>query len=376
MSFFGPILTPEARDALRNYKYVSSNKSLLDKIMNPFWEYVITLFPVTIAPNLITLSGTIQFLGLMFVAQFFYPLKTCPPGYIWILYALSLFIYQTMDAIDGKQARRTKQSSPLGQLFDHGNDALMAPAIMYTLFQLLLNVNNWAFIIYYILSNFLVFSMNWRAKHEGHFDFGLISVTEGQFAGITFYIIAACFGCEIYFYEISGIYVKDIIMFLYGANSISTTIKEIMVVSKYYEQNPTKNDSTHYIEMFHLIVLSLAMIIWNFVGVFVLYPQTYSAFVAIVFSGLIHRLIVNDTAKMKTSIWTHLLDPCVLVIIGTIVEITLGIHLFGFSMKSGFIVYGSFIYSFGVWLYYVISVINEICDTLKIRCLVIPKVAG
>jgi len=29
-------------------------------------------------------------------------------------------MYQTLDAVDGKQARRTGTSSPLGQLFDHG----------------------------------------------------------------------------------------------------------------------------------------------------------------------------------------------------------------------------------------------------------------
>eukprot|EP01018_Ginkgo_biloba_P034939 Gb_06918 [translate_table: standard] len=30
----------------------------------------------------------------------------------------------TFDAVDGKQARRTNSSSPLGELFDHGCDAL------------------------------------------------------------------------------------------------------------------------------------------------------------------------------------------------------------------------------------------------------------
>jgi phosphatidylglycerophosphate synthase len=37
---------------------------------------------------------------------------------------LGLFLYQTLDAIDGKQARRTGSSSPLGELFDHGCDAV------------------------------------------------------------------------------------------------------------------------------------------------------------------------------------------------------------------------------------------------------------
>jgi phosphatidylglycerophosphate synthase len=42
-------------------------------------------------------------------------------------------MYQTLDAIDGKQARRTGTSSPLGELFDHG-----APVLCF--FFLFLNV--------------------------------------------------------------------------------------------------------------------------------------------------------------------------------------------------------------------------------------------
>lgn len=38
--------------------------------------------------------------------------------------AVSLFIYQSLDAIDGKQARRTGSNNPLGEFFDHGCDAV------------------------------------------------------------------------------------------------------------------------------------------------------------------------------------------------------------------------------------------------------------
>ena len=31
-----------------------------------------------------------------------------------------------VDGIDGKQARRTKSSTPLGELFDHGSDSIIA----------------------------------------------------------------------------------------------------------------------------------------------------------------------------------------------------------------------------------------------------------
>lgn len=47
-----------------------------------------------------------------------------PPRWASALCALGLFIYQSLDAIDGKQARRTNSSNPLGELFDHGCDSV------------------------------------------------------------------------------------------------------------------------------------------------------------------------------------------------------------------------------------------------------------
>lgn len=47
-----------------------------------------------------------------------------PPRWTCFLCALGLFVYQSLDSIDGKQARRTNTSSPLGELFDHGCDSI------------------------------------------------------------------------------------------------------------------------------------------------------------------------------------------------------------------------------------------------------------
>lgn len=52
--------------------------------------------------------------------------------------SLGLFIYQSLDAIDGKQARRTNSSTPLGELFDHGCDAVSTGLIL----NINLNENN------------------------------------------------------------------------------------------------------------------------------------------------------------------------------------------------------------------------------------------
>jgi ethanolaminephosphotransferase len=48
------------------------------------------------------------------------------------------FVYECIaDGIDGKQARRTQTTGPLGELFDHGLDswtAFLIPACLYSVF--------------------------------------------------------------------------------------------------------------------------------------------------------------------------------------------------------------------------------------------------
>jgi ethanolaminephosphotransferase len=76
-------------------------------------------------PNMITLTGFI-FLVISALLSYIYSpqLDTPPPRWVIFAHGLLLFLYQTFDAVDGKQARRTNSSSPLGELFDHGCDAL------------------------------------------------------------------------------------------------------------------------------------------------------------------------------------------------------------------------------------------------------------
>jgi phosphatidylglycerophosphate synthase len=53
--------------------------------------------------------------------------------WVYFLCAAGLFAYQTLDNIDGKQARRTKSSSPLGELFDHVSDAMGVGTMITTI---------------------------------------------------------------------------------------------------------------------------------------------------------------------------------------------------------------------------------------------------
>ena len=65
--------------------------------------------PLWIAPNLITLLGFIANAQAFFIAVYYCGLEGTgeAPSWVYFNLALSLFVYQTLDAIDGKQARRT-----------------------------------------------------------------------------------------------------------------------------------------------------------------------------------------------------------------------------------------------------------------------------
>lgn len=50
--------------------------------------------------------------------------------------------HQTLDAIDGKQARRTNTSSSLGTLFDHGCDIITGVRLSYMILLILRTIKS------------------------------------------------------------------------------------------------------------------------------------------------------------------------------------------------------------------------------------------
>ena len=78
-----------------------------------------------LAPNLITLIGTFCAAGGSALVAYHLPgLQGSAPAYVYLINFLCSLIYMHLDCVDGKQARRTNSSNPLGQLFDHGCDAI------------------------------------------------------------------------------------------------------------------------------------------------------------------------------------------------------------------------------------------------------------
>ncbi|GAA5946854.1 hypothetical protein JCM3765_002045 [Sporobolomyces pararoseus] len=122
-------LTPARLRRLDEYAYSAVDKSPFSNyVMRHWWTWSASLMSPKIAPNAITLIGFAAII-LNFLTVWIFVPDLVGPGN-WLVYAscaFGLFFYQTMDNIDGKQARRTGTSSPLGELFDHGLDTLNCP---------------------------------------------------------------------------------------------------------------------------------------------------------------------------------------------------------------------------------------------------------
>uniref|UniRef100_A0A670Y0X2 Choline/ethanolaminephosphotransferase 1 n=1 Tax=Pseudonaja textilis TaxID=8673 RepID=A0A670Y0X2_PSETE len=102
---------------------------------------------------------------------------------------------QSLDAIDGKQARRTNSSSPLGELFDHGCDSLSTVfVVLGTCIAVQLGTNpDWMFFCCFA-GTFMFYCAHWQTYVSGTMRFGIIDVTEVQVFIIIMHLLAAIGG--------------------------------------------------------------------------------------------------------------------------------------------------------------------------------------
>ena len=138
-------LPQETLENMRRFKYSCTDDSLLyNKCMSPCLNKVVNYLPVKLAPNLITLISLCFNILAAIISytdggfDFSYKLKniTC------FVIGITQFLYQNLDNLDGKQARRTGNATPFGMLMDHGCDIFTNIFTAFNLSKLLLVGND------------------------------------------------------------------------------------------------------------------------------------------------------------------------------------------------------------------------------------------
>ncbi|KAL1489556.1 hypothetical protein ABEB36_013509 [Hypothenemus hampei] len=190
------ILSESQLRKLGEHQYSCQSVSICDNLLQPYWNWLVLRVPIWLAPNLLTIMGlAVNIFTALILVSFSPDAKREPPKWACGLCAIGLFIYQSLDAIDGKQARRTGSANPLGELFDHGCDSLSTVFVAVsacTAIQLG-NYPAWMFFQCFCAMT-LFYCAHWQTYVSGTLRFGKVDVTEAQMTIMTILIISAIFG--------------------------------------------------------------------------------------------------------------------------------------------------------------------------------------
>ena len=198
-----PFLSEEQLAAMAfDHKYASSGSSFLDAlIMQKFWNSIVTFLPLKhdpkavfhwTAPNTMTLLGLFcMFAPTAILLGYCRDLQQTAPAWVYMLTAAGIFIYQTLDALDGKQARRTGSSSSFGELFDHGCDSISTIlGTLGTMICLQMGKSHASFT--FIMCAYVSFAgAHIQSYFQGCLSFGKFDVTEIQMSGMLIMLLCA-----------------------------------------------------------------------------------------------------------------------------------------------------------------------------------------
>ncbi|KAK6430981.1 Phosphotransferase [Oleoguttula sp. CCFEE 5521] len=390
-------------EKLKEYKYSAVDRSLLSQyVLKPYWwSQVIKLFPLSMAPNAITLTG-FGFVIVNILTMLYYTptLDQDCPSWVYASWSIGLFLYQTFDAIDGSQARRTKQSGPLGELFDHGVDALNT-SLEVLLFAAAMNFGHgWRTVVVLFGSLLTFYVQTWDEYHTKTLTLGVVSgPVEGILALVAVYAVTAYMGGGSYWQQpmlpaLGVPYISLIPKAFYrmdfgdfymvygtlvlGLNTLESA-RNVMKSRKERGEEPTEA---------LLGLLPFAGTWACIVSYLYLHPEILHAHIVpfVFFVGLINaysvgQMITAHLTKSSFPFQNILALPLLYAVIdslGPILEDKLG---FGWPSALGNGVYQvAFMFSclglaIGVYGSFVVDVIVSICDYLDIWCLTIKHPA-
>ncbi|OQR93540.1 CDP-alcohol phosphatidyltransferase [Achlya hypogyna] len=195
------LLSSAALKGIAAYEYHPGSLTWLDTKFTVYWDAIVARLPRTLAPNAITIFGTLLTITSSLALFARMPTMTEEaPTDVCIICALALFLYQTCDAIDGKQARRTGSSSSLGQLLDHGGDALCNVFSNLAVGVAIGTGASWSLMTLLSSTSIIFFLAQWEEYHTGTLRCGngYVGVTEGLLLLVGLQLITAAFGHDVW----------------------------------------------------------------------------------------------------------------------------------------------------------------------------------
>ncbi|GJN70117.1 sn-1,2-diacylglycerol cholinephosphotransferase [Purpureocillium lilacinum] len=386
-------ISDEALIHLKSYKYSSVDKSPVSKyILGPWWNFFVELLPLWLAPNMVTLLGFFFILGNIGLLIIYMPDLVGPgPTWLYFSFAFGLFMYQTMDNVDGKQARRTGTSSGLGELFDHGIDSLNC-----TLASLLetaaMGLGTSPAGIFTALCPCLpMFFSTWETYHTHTLYLGVFNgPTEGLLIACGIMILSGIYGPGIYTQPLADIFGESLpgLREWLGKTTFRDIWVGIIVISLVVGHIPfcvlnvvqarrKRNQPVLpvFLEWTPMAVFTICIGAWVFSPYSTLMRENHLILfcltMSFVFGRFTTKMILAHLTRQPFPYWTVMLWP---LVGGAIVG---NLPLFGLPEISPvaelYYLWAYFAFALVVYFRWAYLVITSICNFLGINALTIPK---
>ena len=155
---------------------------------------------------MITLTGflcTIIPFGLIF-GLFGTNFEGAIPAWWCFLAAVLYFVYRLLDEMDGKQARKTGNSSPVGLMFDHGCDSFTA-ALLCLMMSKMMQIGNGPLVMWMLLGITQSFHFSTLEEYYigGLFLGPFNGVTDGSALIISIFMLSGIVGNEIWLTQVT-----------------------------------------------------------------------------------------------------------------------------------------------------------------------------
>jgi phosphatidylglycerophosphate synthase len=167
-------------------------------MLQPFWDACARRLPPWLAPNVLTVLGVVVVAVPTAIAIHAAPSLRGPiPAWMIVAQVLGVFAFQTLDAIDGKQARRTGSSSPLGSFLDHALD-ILTMQLVFAGVALSLQLGD-GLPLWLLLGGTLVnnYFLHWETRRTGELVLGNgTSITDAQALAMGLHLVTLVVGFE------------------------------------------------------------------------------------------------------------------------------------------------------------------------------------
>ncbi|KAI6241695.1 hypothetical protein M3Y99_00331300 [Aphelenchoides fujianensis] len=352
---------------LGNHKYSSVDASILDEIvMHKVWNWVVQLYPYWLAPNLITLIGLIvNLVTVLVLSHFCYTATEEAPWWAYVQAALGLFIYQTLDATDGKQARRTNSSSPLGELFDHGCDSMTQVFVTLNLcYAMQLGLHRNFVFATVVISVAMFYIAHWSTYCTGYLKFSRFDVTEAQIVIIVILLLTAAFGPGFWSATLFKVNLKFIFI---GASMLGMANQFFSYMKSIFSEGSGKNGSTVadtsiVFPLFPLLSVCLPFCMIYSKSVSGVYDDNITLFClcfAAVGAKATNRLVIAHMSQSELTIWDWIYLSPIMMIIN---------QYYDFYFDEYKVLLIATIYAYVSLLIFCVSVCQQFCDYLNIYC--------